>query len=90
MSESLTKLAALAHDMGGRKRMKNPLVEVAESVKSELLRGEKVAVIFDLDSTLFCVAPRTQAILHKLGSTPEFEALNSDDVTLKKAVEAIN
>lgn len=50
---------------------KSPLVEISEFVESQAKR-EKVAVIFDLDSTLFCVAPRTQAILRKLGGQREF------------------
>lgn len=47
------------------------LIEVSEFVANHA-KKEKVAVIFDLDSTLFCVAPRTQAILRKLGNQKEF------------------
>lgn len=32
----------------------------------------RVAVVFDLDSTLFSVSPRIQAILRQLGNEPEF------------------
>lgn len=51
----------------------DPLVTVSEFVKSHSPR-EKVAVIFDLDSTLFEVGPRTQAILQNLGAQSEFKS----------------
>ena len=49
----------------------HPLLEVARSVSAEA-PAQRVAVVFDLDSTLFCVAPRTQHILRTLGTSPEF------------------
>ena len=45
---------------------------VSEEVR-RLAPSSRVAVIFDLDSTLFCVSPRTRAILRRLGSEPEFQ-----------------
>lgn len=51
----------------------HPLVEVSEHVSREARRS-RVAVIFDLDSTLFCVSPRTQHILRSLGEQPEFSS----------------
>ena len=50
-------------------------MEIASSVEKHARDG-RVAVIFDLDSTLFCVSPRTQAILRKLGHDREFRAEN--------------
>lgn len=49
---------------------RNPLKKVSEFVASH--RG-RVTVIFDLDSTLFCVSPRTQAILRTLAADVEFQ-----------------
>jgi hypothetical protein len=51
----------------------DPLTTVSDFVKSHA-PGEKVATIFDLDSTLFEVSSRTQAILQKLGGTSEFQS----------------
>lgn len=51
----------------------HPLIQVAEHVRTEAA-ASRVAVIFDLDSTLFCVSPRTQVILRQLGREPEFGA----------------
>lgn len=50
-----------------------PLFTVSEFVKSHS-PNSRVAVIFDLDSTLFCVSPRTEAILRKLGSEDFFKS----------------
>lgn len=49
------------------------LLQVADFVKSQA-RNCKVAVIFDLDSTLFSVAPRTQAILRRLADEENFRS----------------
>jgi hypothetical protein len=51
----------------------DPLLAVSEFVKTHA-RREKVAVLFDLDSTLFEVSSRTQAILQKLASQVEFQS----------------
>lgn len=50
---------------------RHPLVEVADRVREESKRGP-VAVVFDLDSTLFSVSPRTEAILRALAADPQF------------------
>ena len=50
---------------------KHPLIEVSEHVRDEAQRS-RVAVIFDLDSTLFNVSSRTQHILRELGKDNEF------------------
>ncbi len=49
------------------------LVTVSDFVKSHA-PSSRVAVIFDLDSTLFCVSPRTEAILRRLGSEEFFKS----------------
>lgn len=49
----------------------NPLLEISLLVEDQA-KTSKVAVIFDLDSTLFCVSTRTQAILRHLGHQVEF------------------
>lgn len=51
----------------------DPLLTVSEFVKKHAA-DEKVAVIFDLDSTLFEVSSRTQAILQRLGEHSEFKS----------------
>lgn len=50
---------------------RHPLIEVSEHVQIEARRS-RVAVIFDLDSTLFNVGPRTQHILRQLGEDHDF------------------
>lgn len=50
----------------------HPLGHVAEFIQKEAKRS-KVAAIFDIDSTLFCVSPRHQAILRDLATTEEFQ-----------------
>jgi len=51
----------------------NPLIEVAEFVRTQA-QGSRVAVIFDLDSTLFCVSPRTENILRRLATEEGFRS----------------
>jgi hypothetical protein len=51
----------------------HPLIEVTEHLR-EHARSMRVAVVFDLDSTLFNVSPRTQAILRRLGGDADFRA----------------
>lgn len=55
----------------------HPLVEVSEFVRIEAARS-RVAVVFDLDSTLFDVSPRTQHILRTLGRDAGFAAAHAD------------
>lgn len=45
------------------------LLKILDDVRS----SKNCAAVFDLDSTLFCVSPRSQAILRELASTPEFQ-----------------
>jgi hypothetical protein len=45
------------------------------------------AVVFDLDSTLFCVSPRTQAIVHSFCSKAEFKERFKDEIEILKEVE---
>ncbi len=47
------------------------LNNVLEQVKAAKLGGQNYSVVFDLDSTLFCVSPRIRAILDKLADDPE-------------------
>lgn len=56
---------------------------VEEFVKREA-SSSRVAVVFDLDSTLFCVSPRTRAILQSLGNDPSFQSqFETESRTLK-------
>jgi hypothetical protein len=50
----------------------HPLDHVAKFIQREASQ-QKVAAIFDIDSTLFCVSPRNQAILRNLAATEEFQ-----------------
>ena len=66
----------------------NPLAEVAEFVGREA-NTSRVAVIFDLDSTLFCVSPRTEGILRRLAGTEDFRARFKDAAEILKDVEVL-
>ncbi len=68
--------------------MSDPLVEVAEFVRAQA-KGSRVAVIFDLDSTLFCVSPRTQNILRRLSGEEDFRAQFSDAAEILRNVEVL-
>jgi len=46
--------------------MSRILDEIVRSIDSLHLLGQKSLAVFDLDSTLFCVSPRTQSILRAL------------------------
>jgi hypothetical protein len=63
----------------------NPLIEVAEFVKTH----SGVAVVFDLDSTLFCVSPRTQAILRQLGGQSEFGGSYAEASEILRNIEVL-
>lgn len=67
---------------------RHPLIEVSEHVEAEARRA-RVAVIFDLDSTLFCVSPRTQAILRRLGHDEEFQRLFTDASKVLREIEVL-
>jgi len=66
----------------------NPLIDVAEFVR-ERAKASRVAVIFDLDSTLFCVSPRTEMILRRLSSEPSFRARFSEQAEILSRVEVL-
>lgn len=68
--------------------MLNPLVEISQFVTQEA-KTSRVAVIFDLDSTLFCVSPRTQEILRRLGHAPEFDAQFSEASEILRNIEVL-
>ncbi|MGZ3721871.1 MAG: HAD family hydrolase [Bdellovibrionales bacterium] len=67
----------------------DPLIEVSKSVEHSRAAGQKVAVIFDLDSTLFSVSPRTEAILRKLGHQREFAAEHVELSAILRDVEVL-
>jgi hypothetical protein len=48
--------------------------EILHLILEDLRTFKKCAVVFDLDSTLFCVSPRSEAILHDLALEPSFRA----------------
>ncbi|MGE3683863.1 MAG: HAD family hydrolase [Bdellovibrionales bacterium] len=77
---------------GVRKRgsmdTRHPLIEVAEQVR-EQSRAFTVAVIFDLDSTLFCVSPRTQHILRQLGHDREFSDQHAEAAEILRHIEVL-
>lgn len=62
------------------------LLQVSEFVRSQA-RESKVAVIFDLDSTLFSVGPRTQAILRRLAEEENFRSQYETVAEWLKGVE---
>jgi FMN phosphatase YigB (HAD superfamily) len=66
----------------------SPLIEVSEFVARHA-RNSRVAVIFDLDSTLFCVSPRTQAILRSLAEQPPFRAAFRDASEVLRNVQVL-
>jgi len=66
----------------------DPLVEVSKFVESHA-KSSRVAVIFDLDSTLFSVSPRTQAILRNLGNQREFGEQFADASAVLRGVEVL-
>lgn len=67
---------------------RHPLVEVAEFVRAHAMTS-KVAVIFDLDSTLFNVSPRTQTILRRLGRDPAFMEKFAREAEILRDVEVL-
>jgi phosphoserine phosphatase len=63
----------------------HPLQEISQFVASH----KRVAVVFDLDSTLFCVSPRTQAILRQLGNQEEFGTKHAELAETLKEIEVL-
>lgn len=66
----------------------NPLIEIATHVRHHA-RREKVAVVFDLDSTLFCVSPRTQHILRQLGNDRAFADRHAQAAQVLRSIEVL-
>lgn len=67
---------------------RHPLLEVSEHVREHGSR-DRVAVVFDLDSTLFCVSPRTRHILQMLGGEPEFAIRFADAAAILRSIEVL-
>jgi hypothetical protein len=66
----------------------NPLIEVTEHLRQHA-GVSRMAVIFDLDSTLFCVSPRTQAILRRLGQESDFREKFATEAAVLSAIEVL-
>jgi hypothetical protein len=66
----------------------HPLIEVTEHLR-EHARSQRVAVVFDLDSTLFNVSPRTQAILRRLGGDESFRAQFAAEAVVLSNIEVL-
>jgi phosphoglycolate phosphatase-like HAD superfamily hydrolase len=64
------------------------LKDISDFVKKHAA-SERVAVIFDLDSTLFCVSPRTQFILRELASKPDFAGRFAREAEVLKNIEIL-
>lgn len=65
----------------------NPLQQVSEHLRKH--KDEKTAVVFDLDSTLFCVSPRTQAIMQEMIRHPEFRAKFQREAEILRDLEVL-
>jgi hypothetical protein len=50
------------------------LIEILHSAKQAKTKGDALDVVFDLDSTIFCVSHRTQAILRELAEDLDLQA----------------
>ncbi len=66
----------------------HPLIEVATHVETHAA-SSKVAVIFDLDSTLFSVSPRTQWILRELSRDEGFRGRFAREAEILGAIEIL-
>jgi FMN phosphatase YigB (HAD superfamily) len=66
----------------------HPLIEVATHVETHAA-SSKVAVIFDLDSTLFSVSPRTQTILRELSKDVNFRERYAANAAILEAIEVL-
>lgn len=66
----------------------HPLIEISEHIRTEAM-DKKVAVVFDLDSTLFCVSPRIQHILRLLSQDPEFAVTYKEPSAILRNIEVI-
>lgn len=66
--------------------MPNTLSDIALKIGQAVQDGS-VAVVFDLDSTLFCVSPRTQAILRDLSKDEGFQQEHPDVAKILATIE---
>jgi phosphoglycolate phosphatase-like HAD superfamily hydrolase len=66
--------------------MMHPLLEVKNQVAKEASQ-RKVAVVFDLDSTLFCVSPRTQFLLRSLSQQVAFRQRFAEAALILENIE---
>jgi FMN phosphatase YigB (HAD superfamily) len=66
----------------------HPLIEISEHVRSVAREGN-VAAIFDLDSTLFCVSPRTQHILRLLAEQSDFSEQYKEESAILRDLEVL-
>ncbi len=62
------------------------MIEISEHVASQASQ-HRVAVVFDLDSTLFCVSPRIQHILRELGRNPQFASRYVEESAVLREIE---
>ena len=65
---------------------RHPLIEVADDVGA---LGSRAAVVFDLDSTLFNVSPRTKWILRELAKDPGFQARFAHEAEVLSRAEVL-
>lgn len=49
----------------------NLLMSILDEARAANTKGDRLDVVFDIDSTLFCVSPRTEAILNRLSNDTE-------------------
>lgn len=66
----------------------HPLIEVTEHLREHAGKA-RIAVVFDLDSTLFNVSPRTQTILRRLGADEEFRAQFAAESAILSNIEVL-
>lgn len=69
--------------------LNNLLRTISKFVSDERARQNRVAVVFDLDSTLFCVSPRSTHILHSLGAAPEFQQAHPEVAAVLREIEVL-
>jgi hypothetical protein len=67
---------------------RHPLIQVSESVR-ERAKTSRALVVFDLDSTLFCVSPRSQAILRTLAADADFLSRFPREAEILKTLEVL-
>ena len=60
--------------------------EILLSILQDIRTVKNCAVVFDLDSTLFCVSPRSEAILRELALEPVFRAQFPDAASVLSSI----